>query len=312
MRYERFEQMVLVIGGATIIGGLALAIPSGMPDRVELIAQLLLFGVLFCAVRYGRRGGTIAAITASALYVVMRIPVISSGDLETTGLVMLMSRLVAFGLVGVVGGEIFTRMRYSMAKLEGQSALDDWSRVFNQRYLYKELDQARARYNRYGEAVSVVIVEVSAPVLADLKPARQRTVVRGVAEHIRADLRMVDEVGRLEDGRFVVLLPHTPKEGALVVTQRLGKGVRRALGSSDEAVRLTCYALPEDVASFSTLVDSLAPIAEEPEDGPAQSSAYSSGAPSTLKPAAMSASSDAGSSTLNTSTAAAPEGSTKQ
>lgn len=307
MKFTRFEQLVLVIGGAAILGAVALTLPSATPEPVEVLAQVMLFLVLVAAVRYGRRGGLIAAVIASVIYVVLRIPTLTVPAVPTAVIVMLVSRLLAFGLVGIVGGEAFTRMKYAFARLEGRSAVDEWSRVYNQAYMRSELDQARSRFTRYGEAVSILTVTLSPALTADLSPARQRALVRGVADHIRSDIRMVDEVGRLDDGRFVVLLPHTPKSGAAVVVDRLGKGVRKALGAREESVTVRCIALPEDETAYRSLVESITPEEDAQESGE-----YSSSADMQRNPALDSASSAAGSSTLKTSTAASPEGSTKQ
>ena len=61
MRDTRFEQLVLLIGGAAILGALALSYASGPPESAEAVAQIMLFGVLAAAVKLGRKGGLIAA-----------------------------------------------------------------------------------------------------------------------------------------------------------------------------------------------------------------------------------------------------------
>lgn len=307
MKFTRFEQLVLVIGGAAILGAVALSWGSVPPEPVEVLAQLMLFLVLVAAVRYGRRGGLLAAVIASVIYVVLRVPQLTIGSISPGVLVMLASRLAAFGLVGVVGGEAFSRMKYAFATMEGRSAIDEWSRVYNQAYVHSELEQARSRFRRYGEAVSVVTIALSPALTADLRPPRQRSLVRGVADHIRSDIRMVDEVGRLDDGRFVVLLPHTPGSGAQVVVERLGNGVRKTLGARDEAVTIRCLSLPEDETGYGAFLESIAPEVSLQESGE-----YSSAADMQRNPAPASTSSAAASSTLKTSTAASPEGSTKQ
>lgn len=289
MNYSRFEQLALLVGTAAILGSLALASAGGPLEAAEIVAQLMLVGVLFTAVRYGRRGGLIAAMIASAIYILMRAPLLVSGELPPQALLILIARLAAFGLVGVVGGEACSRMKYLLARLEGNSALDEWSRVFNQTYAFKTLEQARGRFTRYGDPFSVILVSVSESLFTDLRPARQRTLVRGVADHIRADMRMVDEVARLDDGRFVVLLPHTPRDGGLVVLSRLGKGVRSALGAREESVTLTCFGAAEDTVAIDALIDEIAPSEGEGQD--AESGEYSSEGASTRNPAADSTSS---------------------
>jgi len=288
MKYARFEELVLVLGGTVVLGSIALSYSSGAPEFAEVFAQMMLFGVLFAAVRYGRRGGLIAAIIASAIYLVMRMDMFSLTEMTTTGLIVVVSRLAAFGLVGVAGGEICSRVRYGMARLEGASALDDWSRVYNQRWAHRTLDAARARAIRYSEPFSVVVVGISRSVLAGMRPSRQRALVRGIADHIRADVRVVDEVSRLEDGRFVILLPHTPKTGGEVVAGRLTRGTAALLGSKPDSVSVKLMAMPGDESAVHALIESIAPeLAENQEP----SGEYSSSGTSTRNPAAETTSS---------------------
>jgi GGDEF domain-containing protein len=273
MKFTRFEQLVLVIGTVTILGSLALSLINGeSPETIEIVAQFMLIGVLACAVFYGRRGGLIAAIVASGAYILMRIPTLIEVPMTPTLAIVMGSRILAFGLLGIVGGEACARIRYSMARLEGGSALDEWSRVFNERFAHKEMSQALGRFRRYGEPFSVVIITLSPSLFLDLKPGRQRALVRGIADHVRGDIRMVDEVARLDDGRFVVLMPHTPAEGGEVVNERLAALIRRVLGARDEAVKCQLLAVPQDETAIDGLISSLS----APEAPHEASAAYTS------------------------------------
>lgn len=288
MKYARFEELVLVLGGAVILGSLAISYASGPPEFAEVVAQFLMFAVLFAAVRYGRRGGLVMAIAASAIYLIMRADLLSSSSMNASAFLIIVSRLVAFGLIGVAGGEICGRIRYGMARLEGASALDEWSRVYNQRWAHRTLDAARARFNRYGEPFSVVSITISPSVLMGMSPSRQRTLVRGIADHIRADVRIVDEVSRLDDGRFVVLLPHTAKDGGGVVSNRLARGTASVLGSRPDSISAQLMGVPEDRDAIDQLIDQIAPVLVDDQEA---SGEYSSAGVSTRNPAAESTSS---------------------
>jgi len=235
MRYTRFEELVLIIGGVTILGSIAVSYTGGPPELAAVTAQLMLFAVLAVAVRYGRRGGLVAAIVASAVYTVIRFDTFMLLEASYSALFVLTAHLIAFGVVGVAVGEMCSQAKYRMASLEGANAVDEWSRVFNQRWAHRALDAARGRYRRYNEPFSIVIVSVAHRVFDGLTPSRQRVVVRGIADHVRADVRVVDEVARLDNGLFVVLLPHTPKSGGEVAANRLMKGTVAALGARDES-----------------------------------------------------------------------------
>lgn len=267
MKYQRFEQTVLILGGAVFFGSLAITALGATPGLNAIVAQTLLFLTLVAAVRLGRRGGTIAALIASAVFVAVWVLNLPAGPIPVAQAVILAARLLSFALVGIVGGEFCSRFKYALTTIEGVSALDEWSRVYNQAYVANALSQGRARFQRYGEPFSVVEVTVSSSIFEGMQPKRARSLVRGVADHIRTDIRMVDEVGRTDDGRFIVLLPHTPPEGGAVVCERLGGGVRRSLGASDASVKLRCVGLPGNEPDIDGLISSLTPVDQDSASG---------------------------------------------
>lgn len=310
MRFTRFEQIVLLAGGAAILCSMAISIAAGGADYVEVVAQGLLFVVLYAAVRLGRRGGATAAMLASVAYSLVVIASAPDTTAGPTHIPVLVLRLVAFGLVGIVGGELVTRFRYGLTKLGPGSALDDWSRVFNQEYIHTTISMAVARHERYGDPIAVIIMALSPRVFGTMKPVRQRGLVRAIAGVIRSDVRMMDEVARLTDGRFVILMPHTDAEGGSVARDRIRDDVLAVLGSSHiEGVTARLLALPSDRDAITALLESISSATDEDQE---PSGAYSSSSDITLNPALRSAVSAPSVSTLNTSTAASPEGSTKQ
>lgn len=308
MSDSRFEQLILAIGGAAILGSLALAYSQGIPPAAEIVAHLMVFLVLVAAVRGGRRGGLLAAIVATTLYVFMRLPLLDL-PVRPQALMIVGSRIAAFGLVGIVGGELSGRMRYLFAGMERVAAIDDWSHVYNQAHAHASVARALGKFDRYSEEFSVVLVSLTGSLFAGMRPARQRSMVRAAADLIRNDVRLVDEVARLDDGRFLVLLPHTPRAGALVVGGRLHPALAHALGARAEAISVQVLGTPTDAQGIRALLEAIAP---HTEDAQPSSGRYSDDASRTRKPAAASDASAAASSTLITSTAASPEGSTKQ
>jgi GGDEF domain-containing protein len=253
MRYSRFEMIVLVVGGVAILGSIFFSL-QGAPVIEEVIAQLMLLGVLVAAVHWGRNGGFIAASVASIIYIVLRIPLVIEAEGLSSDIVMLIFvRVLAFGLVGVVGGELCSRIKYIFAKLEDSNSIDDWSQFYNQRFVVRALETAIGQYERYETPFSVVLLGMDSELMKDLRVSKQRSIVRGVASHIRNDIRLVDEAGRLEDGTFIVILPHTPREGGEVVVERLGRGVRDTLGSKDESVTAELLSAPQDAGRLQEL-----------------------------------------------------------
>ncbi len=60
-----------------------------------------------------------------------------------------------------MGGEIFARVKYLFAGSKDSDVIDDWSRVYNQRYAARALEQAVARHKRYQEPFSAILVRWS-------------------------------------------------------------------------------------------------------------------------------------------------------
>jgi len=259
MRYSRFEALVLAVGAAAIVGSVFFSL-DGAPLVQEVIAQLLLLGVLVAAVHWGRKGGFVAATLASVAYIVMRIPMLldQSAALSVDALSLILVRVLTYGLVGIVGGELCGRIRYIFARLEGGNSIDEWSRVFNQNIIARTLESASSQFARYDTPFSVVLIELAPRLFTDLRVSKQRAMVRAVASHLRNDIRLVDELGRLEDGRFVVVLPHTSREGASVAAERLRAGVCDKLGAKPESVGLELLATPEDMERLDRLRQELA------------------------------------------------------
>ena len=253
MKYRWFEGIVLVVGGAAIIGSVLLSFGAPLIAE-EVVAQLLLLGVLVGAVHWGRNGGFVAATVASLIYIVLRIPlVVAAEGLTADVTVLILVRVLTFGLVGVVGGELCTRIKYVFARLEDSSSIDDWSQVYNQRFITRALESAHGQFTRYETPYSVVLIHMDSRLLEELRSSKQKSLIRGVANCIRNDIRLVDEAGRLEDGRFIVILPHTPGEGADVVAERLGKGVSNTLGAKPESITTQVLAAPQDIAQLDDL-----------------------------------------------------------
>lgn len=260
MKYERFEMLTIGVGAAAVLSTIVMSLrPTA--DVLEIVAQLLLLGVLVAAIHWGRRGGTVATVCASVIYIAMRLPSLEAAGLRADVLQLIIIRIATYGLVGILGGEACGRVKYVLARLQDDSAVDEDSRVYNQRFMSKMLLGSLSAFKRYGTPFSIAVVDVASAVTAGLSERRVVRVVRTVADYLRNDVRLVDDVGRLDDGRFVVLLPQTPRDGASVAATRLRKGVCDAIGAKEESVTVTVMAATDDLEVLESLIDSIAPAA---------------------------------------------------
>lgn len=270
MRYSRFEALTIGVGGTAILATIALSLYPE-PDVIELLAQVLLLGVLVAAVHWGRKGGAVAALGASVGYILLRTPFLMMGGFTPDILTLLIIRIATFGLVGIVGGEICGRIKYFFAGLEDSCSIDENTRVYNQRFIGQLLLGNVSSFRRYGAPFSICLVELSPALTAGLRPGKADCLVRAVADHIRNDVRLVDDVGRLDDGRFLLLLPHTPKDGAEIASARVRAGIRDVVGARDDSVSATVLSATEDLDAIQALLDMVAPaevaVAPTPADG---------------------------------------------
>jgi len=267
MEYRRFER--LVIGAAALLVGLTLAASFAMGglDAAEVVAQVAVVAVVAVAVHWGRKAGTVAALAACLLYLALRLPMLATG--VTTGMFLLViTRFAGYCIIGIVGGEVFARVKYLFAEANATGVIDSWSRVYNQRYASRALDQAIERHRRYQEPFAVIILSLAPSLSASQRPEKLRGLVRSVAGILRDDVRMVDDVARIDDGRFVILLPHTPGTATPLVAERLVNGVCQALGLKKDAMTTVCLGAAENTAALQEFAAGIAPSRDEPEAQP--------------------------------------------
>jgi hypothetical protein len=105
VRYSHFELLLLALGVALVVGGLFIG-PATSPDAPEVVGQLLMLVVLVGAVHWGRNGGFVAALVATLVYVYLALVLPDTRSLSDDVLTTIAVRVIAYGVVGVVGGEL--------------------------------------------------------------------------------------------------------------------------------------------------------------------------------------------------------------
>lgn len=252
MDYARFERLIIGIGAAAIVGTAALWLGTNA-DPVELVAQLLLLAVLFGAVRWGLRGGTIAAAAALVSYIAIK-GVSVSGDLSSPDLLRLVvAHAALYGLVGVAGGEACSRIKGIFTRAQDARAIDEASTAYTPRFIARLLEEAVATYQRYGLAFSVLVVSVDGRATSGMRGTEAVSVVRTIATRLRKGLRLVDEVGRLPWGAFAIILPQTGRAGAQTAGDRLRADLRESLRIEDAAITVRTLTAADDLDAIIAL-----------------------------------------------------------
>lgn len=108
-------------------------------------------------------------------------------------------------------------------RLQALTLTDDVTGLYNQRFLYKRLEEEFARERRYHEGLAVIMVD-----LDDFKRVNDShdhlfgsRVLRRVGDVLRGAVRNTDFVIRYGGDEFVVILPHTTLRQATAVAQRI-------------------------------------------------------------------------------------------
>ena len=132
----------------------------------------------------------------------------------------------------------------SVEKIQELTITDDCTGLYNARHLYKTLEAEVYRSSRFNYEFSVVFI--------DLDHFKQVNDTYGhlvgskllaeIGYLVKAQLRLIDYAFRYGGDEFVVLLPQTGKDAALVVARRLRDSLRTSLFCRDEGLNLNVRA----------------------------------------------------------------------
>ena len=111
-------------------------------------------------------------------------------------------------------------------RVEEETIRDDLTGLYNRRYLLDRLDEELSRCQRYGFLLSVVLVELDGldVFLARHGEAEADQALMAVARLLTAASRRIDRIGRYDQHRFLLLLPNTGAQSA-VLCERLVSAV---------------------------------------------------------------------------------------
>src|SRR5271166_4086574 len=132
----------------------------------------------------------------------------------------------------------------AVEKIQELTITDDCTGLFNARHLHKTLETEVYRSARFGYEFTVVFI--------DLDHFKQVNDTHGhligskllaeIGYLIKAQLRLIDYAFRYGGDEFVVLLPQTGKDSALVVARRLRDSLRTSMFCKEEGLNLNVRA----------------------------------------------------------------------
>jgi GGDEF domain-containing protein len=261
VRYSRFEVLALVLAIAVVLGAMLVG-PTAEPEPAAVVGHLLVVVVLAGALHWGRNGGFAVALLSTLVYVYMRLPLLAAQGFTNDLVVDIGARVLTYGIVGVIGGEVCGRLKYLFARLDNNPMIDEVTGVYNARYAASAIRAGVAQWQRYEVPYSVVVLGLSPTLFDQPGSLRARALLRQVASHIRNDIRLVDDLAYAGDGRFFALFPQTPADGAAVACDRLHRGLTALLGVKEQTIEAVVHSCQRNATALRHLADELDP---EPE-----------------------------------------------
>jgi len=129
-------------------------------------------------------------------------------------------------------------------KIQELTITDDCTGLYNARHLYKTLETEVYRSSRFGYEFSILFID-----LDHFKTVNDThghlvgsKLLAEIGYLIKAQLRLIDFAFRYGGDEFVVLLPQTSKDQALVVARRLRDGLRSSCFCREEGLNLNVRA----------------------------------------------------------------------
>jgi diguanylate cyclase (GGDEF)-like protein len=150
------------------------------------------------------------------------------------------------------------------AGTERLAITDDVTEIYNARFLKSALKREVRRAHRFGQELSVLLVDLDDPAASDEAPgaARGQGVLRDVATLLASQVRSFDVLGRQGDDRFMIVLPQTPGGAAKDVAERMRAAVAAAAFGSTETGPVTVTIAVSTFPHDGVEVDALLSVAD--------------------------------------------------
>ena len=150
----------------------------------------------------------------------------------------------------------------AVEKIQELTITDDCTGLYNARHLYKTLEAEVYRSSRFGYEFSILFLDLDHfksvnDTYGHLIGSR---LLAEIGYEIKAHLRLIDYAFRYGGDEFVVLLPQTSKDAALVVARRLRDVFRREAWLKAEGLNLNVRAsmglatFPEDAKNAHDII----------------------------------------------------------
>lgn len=133
--------------------------------------------------------------------------------------------------------------------LKRMAITDGLTGLYNHKYLYSRLEEEFTRAKRYGNTLSVLVLDIDRFKAVNDKYGHQQgdEALTEAGEVIRQNLRQIDTAGRYDSVEFMIILPQTSLENAYRTAER----IRSAMASRSFGKKGFKLTLSGGLAEFS-------------------------------------------------------------
>jgi diguanylate cyclase (GGDEF)-like protein len=120
--------------------------------------------------------------------------------------------------------ELERRLEHLWLKYKERTILDELTEVYKREYFQRRLKEELLRAKRYGRTFSLLLIELEKleEIGKRFGAGEEERFLKEIAQVFKKTLRRVDLIGRHRDwNKFLIALPETPAQGAMVVARKL-------------------------------------------------------------------------------------------
>jgi diguanylate cyclase (GGDEF)-like protein len=159
----------------------------------------------------------------------------------------------------------------TLAQLKELAITDDLTRLYNSRHFYAQLENEINRYSRYQRPLSLLLIDVDHFKTYNDSHGHMEgdKVLYHIAALIKSCLRTMDSAYRYGGEEFTVILPETPCEAAMAVSERINNVVKNELFIENTqkdlsvSIGVTEYKAGEAMIEFVRRADQAMYVAKE-------------------------------------------------
>jgi len=146
--------------------------------------------------------------------------------------------------------------------------IDPLTRLLNRPALEKDLTEELRRVARYKRTASLVLIDIDSfsDLNAESGVAMGDLLLTCLSGVILTSIRVMDVAGRYQGGQFILFLPETPCEGALILVRRIQEQLRtiaNAIAGYNLTFSASVIRLPEDGDTLEVVLPRLEQALEE-------------------------------------------------